>query len=149
MYYNFEHSLETESEIFWNYRFLLCFLIADILRQNPSYSTWTKSDGYMFDYHQLLWDDTSPLCFSLADIYLPKSHIHNIRVENDRFVENQIFLQLSGKLLIFSLKNFRIHKQLIFHQLTSPHSTHYRHTKHMLPHNHNGLTELFKYFNNF
>jgi hypothetical protein len=24
-------------------------------------------------------------------------------------------------------------------QLTSPHSTHYRHTKHMLPHNHDGL----------
>ena len=34
-------------------------------------------------------------------------------------------------------------------QLTSPHSTHYRHTKHMLPHNHNGLIILFKYFNNF
>jgi hypothetical protein len=28
-------------------------------------------------------------------------------------------------------------------------STHYRHTKHMLPHNHDGLTIHFKYFNNF
>ena len=34
-------------------------------------------------------------------------------------------------------------------QLTSPHSTHYRHTKHMLPHNHDGLIILFKYFNSF
>jgi hypothetical protein len=34
-------------------------------------------------------------------------------------------------------------------QLTSPHSTHYRHTRHMLPHNHNGMITLYKYFNNF
>ena len=34
-------------------------------------------------------------------------------------------------------------------QLTSPHSTHYRHTKHMLPHKYDGLIILFKYFNNF
>ena len=27
-------------------------------------------------------------------------------------------------------------------QLTSPHSTHYRHTKHKLPHNHDGLIKL-------
>ena len=27
--------------------------------------------------------------------------------------------------------------------------THYRHTKHMLPHNHDGLIILFKYFNSF
>ena len=30
-----------------------------------------------------------------------------------------------------------------------PHSTHYRHTKHRLPYNHDGLIILFKYFNNF
>jgi hypothetical protein len=34
-------------------------------------------------------------------------------------------------------------------ELTSPHITRYRHTKHMLPHNHDGLIVLFKYFNNF
>jgi hypothetical protein len=34
-------------------------------------------------------------------------------------------------------------------QLTSPHSTHYRHTRHMLPQNHDGEITLFKYFNNF
>jgi hypothetical protein len=34
-------------------------------------------------------------------------------------------------------------------QLTSPHSTHYMHTKHTLPHKHDGLIVLFKYFNNF
>ena len=34
-------------------------------------------------------------------------------------------------------------------QLMSPHSTHYRHTKHTLPHNHDGLIILFKYFNSF
>jgi hypothetical protein len=33
--------------------------------------------------------------------------------------------------------------------LTSPHSTHYRHIRHMLPHNHDGVITLFKYFNNF
>jgi hypothetical protein len=34
-------------------------------------------------------------------------------------------------------------------QFTSPHSTHYRHTRHMLPHNHDGVITFFKYFNNF
>ena len=34
-------------------------------------------------------------------------------------------------------------------QLTAPHSTHYMHTKHMLPHNHDELIILFKYFNSF
>jgi len=34
-------------------------------------------------------------------------------------------------------------------QLTSPHSTHYRHTKHMLPNTHDGLIIPFKYFNSF
>ena len=32
-------------------------------------------------------------------------------------------------------------------QLTSPHSTNYRHTKHMLPRNHDGLIILFKLLN--
>ena len=40
-------------------------------------------------------------------------------------------------------------KRLAGVQLTSLHSTHYRHTKHMLPHNHVGLIMLFKYFNSF
>jgi predicted patatin/cPLA2 family phospholipase len=31
-------------------------------------------------------------------------------------------------------------------QHTSPHSTHYRHTKHMLPHNHDGLIIFFFFF---
>ena len=37
-------------------------------------------------------------------------------------------------------------------QRTSPRSTHYRHTKHMLPHNLDGLLilfKIFKYFNSF
>ena len=29
----------------------------------------------------------------------------------------------------------------------APHSSHYRHTKHMLPHNHDELIIIFKYFN--
>jgi hypothetical protein len=29
----------------------------------------------------------------------------------------------------------------------SPHSTHYSHTKHVLPHNHDGLIILFKFLN--
>jgi hypothetical protein len=32
-------------------------------------------------------------------------------------------------------------------QLMSPRSTHYRHTKHMLPHNHDGLIIRFKFLN--
>ena len=34
-------------------------------------------------------------------------------------------------------------------ELMAPHSTRYMHTKHMLPHNHDGLTILFKYLNSF
>ena len=34
-------------------------------------------------------------------------------------------------------------------QITSPDSTHYRHTKHMLPHYHDGLIILFKIFKYF
>jgi hypothetical protein len=34
-------------------------------------------------------------------------------------------------------------------EFTSPHNTHYRHTKHTLPHNHDELIVLFKYFNRF
>ena len=32
-------------------------------------------------------------------------------------------------------------------QITSSHSTHYKHTKHMLPHNDDGLIILFKFLN--
>ena len=56
---------------------------------------------------------------------------------------------LIHQVLFHQLKHFLIqpcisllsHIKYIEHsiQLTSPHSTHYRHTKHMLPHNHDGL----------
>jgi hypothetical protein len=54
----------------------------------------------------------------------------------------------SGSFLFISLSMLR-RRELDSVQLTSPHSTHYRHTRHMLPHNDDGVITFLKYFNNF
>jgi hypothetical protein len=83
-----------------------------------------------------------------------------------RSSSRSFFISLSMLLILKTIKIFKKYYQSIVvmwqrmfsipvmrtvwrRELTSPHSTHYRHTKHMLPHNHDGVITLFKYFNNF
>ena len=79
---------------------------------------------------------------------------------------SSLFISLSKLLILKSIKIFKKYYQSIVviwqhmfsmpvmctvwrRELMSPHSMHDRHTKHMLPHNHDGLIVLFKYFNTF
>ena len=60
-----------------------------------------------------------------------------------------LLISLLMLLILKTIKIFKKHYQSIVVMWQRVFSTYYRHTKHTLPHNHDGLIILFKYFNSF